>query len=100
MSAEDEVTDNIPLPQTRTSDDGPEVTLRYDGSTAPGRLQGVSGDTLTITTGASLTMDAEVEVSAGSVSGTGVVIWTRAGSDGNAVGIEVLGGTEEWARLY
>jgi len=97
---DDDVTDNIPVPSlTSPSGDGPQVTIAHDGSGSPGRLSAVSGDAITVVTEASVAMDAQVEVSAGGVSSTGVVIWTRDEDGSNAIGIEILGGTEEWAKL-
>lgn len=100
MSADDEeVTDNIPIPSAKASGEGPPVTVEHAGTSASGQLQGVSGDTITVVTSAALEMDAQVQVSADGIASTGVVIWTRAGADGNAAGIEIIGGAEEWAKL-
>lgn len=100
MSAEDEdVTDNIPVPVTATSQAAPPVAIDLGGSVTKGRLRGVSGDAITVVSDAALTMDAQVQVESGGVASTGMVIWTRTEGDDHVTGIEILGGAEEWAKL-
>ncbi|MEO0601471.1 MAG: hypothetical protein AAF211_08550 [Myxococcota bacterium] len=102
MSADDEeVTDNIPIPVTKTSGDAPAIVIDHDGSGSPGRLRGVSGDQITVMSEAALTMDAQVQVTASGsgLASTGMVIWTREEGGQHIVGIEILGGAEEWSKL-
>lgn len=105
---DDEVTDNIPVPggkdgaTAKPAVDGPPVTLESGDQVLEGKLQTASGDQVTVLTQQTLPMDAQVNVKTadGTLSGTGVVIWNRASDDqGVAVGIEILGGADDWSAL-
>ncbi|MEN0065390.1 MAG: hypothetical protein AAGA48_24810 [Myxococcota bacterium] len=103
MAADDEdVTDNMPVPDLKASTASVPVKLEADGTTHDAKLQSAAGDQITVVASQSLPMDAQVQVNTtdGALTGMGVVISTReAGDAGVAIGIEILGGAADWAKL-
>ncbi|MBX2797475.1 MAG: hypothetical protein KTR31_07405 [Myxococcales bacterium] len=94
-----DVTDSIPMPRATPRADAPTVVVSADGAERQGPLLSVQGDQVAVVVDQGWPMDTQVEVSTGAIRSVGVVIWTRADQGKVAVGIEIVGGTAEWADL-
>ena len=99
MAAEEEQTDTFQIPSTTQEGSRVPVVLKVEGTSQEGSFVSVTDDQITVVVASGVPLDTQVDVAGQGVQSIGMVVWSRLADERTAMGIEIIGGADEWRAL-